>query len=313
MSSTLRRALCAAASLFFATSSFAHVSFDTGKAAPNSTVKAVLRVPHGCDGQPTLKVRVTIPDGVIAVKPMPKAGWTLDTALAAYSAPYQLYGEPVTEGVREIVWSGSLPDAHYDEFVFQARVTDKVPAGANLAFPVVQECASAKEEWTEIAAPGQDPHSLTMPAPTLVISEAPASTPVTFKAGAITVEQPWARATPGGAKVAGGYLRVTNTGSTPDRLLGGTFERAGKVEVHQMSMTNDVMRMAPVEGGLEIGPGETVELKPGGFHLMFLDMAGALKAGETIRGTLDFEKAGAVTLKYSVRGMSGDASSEHKH
>ena len=80
-----------------------------------------------------------------------------------------------------------------------------------------------------------------------------------------------------------------------------------------MRVDGDVMRMKPVEGGLEIGPGATVELKPGGYHLMFMDLKQPLKEGETIKGTLVFEKAGSVAVEYAVRGMSGAASSEHKH
>jgi copper(I)-binding protein len=105
--------------------------------------------------------------------------------------------------------------------------------------------------------------------------------------------------------VGGGYLRITNTGNTPDRLTGGTFALAGRVEVHQMSMSGDVMRMAPVAGGLLIAPGETVELKPGGFHLMFMDLKEPLKEGRAVTGTLVFEKAGPVAVSYSVRGIGG--------
>ena len=68
----------------------------------------------------------------------------------------------------------------------------------------------------------------------------------------LTLAQPWSRATPGGAKVGGGYLSITNTGAASDRLIGGSFPLASKVEVHEMRMEGDVMRMKPVEGGLEI-------------------------------------------------------------
>jgi len=71
-------------------------------------------------------------------------------------------------------------------------------------------------------------------------------------AGALKIGHPWSRATPNGAKVAGGYLTVTNTGAEPDTLIGGTFAAAGRVEVHRMSMEDGVMKMAPVEGGLVI-------------------------------------------------------------
>jgi copper(I)-binding protein len=73
------------------------------------------------------------------------------------------------------------------------------------------------------------------------------------------------------------------------------------------------MRMKPVEGGLEIKPGATVELKPGGFHLMFMDLKEPLKEGQSVKGTLSFEKAGTIEVEYTVRGMGGAAPAEHKH
>src|SRR6476661_3615103 len=98
-------------------SALAHITLENQGAAIGSTYKAVLRVAHGCEGSPTLKVRVRIPEGVIAVKPMPKPGWDLDSVEGAYKQPYDYYGAPTTEGVREIVWTGRLLDKHYDEFV----------------------------------------------------------------------------------------------------------------------------------------------------------------------------------------------------
>jgi copper(I)-binding protein len=135
-----------------------------------------------------------------------------------------------------------------------------------------------------------------------------------YKAGSLVIEAPWSRATPGGAKVAGGYLRVVNTGAEPDRLVGGTAAVAGKLEIHEMSMHGDVMRMRHLENGLEVKPGESVELKPGGFHLMFTDLKRPLKEGETIRGTLVFEKAGTVAVEYAVRSVGARAGGhEHRH
>jgi len=219
----------------------------------------------------------------------------------------------VSEGVTDIVWIGSLDDGHYDEFVFQARFTDAYQPGATVYFPVVQECDGAVEEWTQVPAAGEDPHSLKSPAPGVRIVAATGAAPAMVKAGSLTLEQPWSRATPGGAKVGGGYLRITNTGTVPDRLTGGSFPLASKVEVHEMRLEGDVMRMKAVEGGLEIKPGATVELKPGGFHLMFMDLKEPLKEGQTLKGTLTFEKAGAVEVEYNVRGMGGAAPAEHKH
>ncbi len=92
-----------------------------------------------------------------------------------------------------------------------------------------------------------------------------------FKAGQIVVTQPWSRATPAGAKVAGGYMTITNKGTEPDRLIGGSLSAAGKAELHEMKMEGGVMRMRPLPNGLEIKPGQTVKLEPSGNHIMFED------------------------------------------
>jgi copper(I)-binding protein len=138
--------------------------------------------------------------------------------------------------------------------------------------------------------------------------EAPAAADASYRAGDLLIEQPWSRATPGGAKVAGGYVRITNKGTTPDRLVGGSFAAAGRMEVHEMSVTDGIMRMKPVEGGVAIPPGATVELKPGGYHAMFLDLQHPLKQGDTVQGTLQFEKAGSVPVTYRVLGMGAQSS-----
>jgi copper(I)-binding protein len=130
-----------------------------------------------------------------------------------------------------------------------------------------------------------------------------AAAPATYKVGNLVIATPWARATPKGAPVAGGYLSITNNGSEPDRLIGGSFAAAGHLEVHEMSMDNGVMRMRPVRGGLEIKPGQTVELRPGGYHLMFMGLKQQLKPGDTVKGTLDFAKAGKVEVAYPVRPL----------
>jgi len=129
--------------------------------------------------------------------------------------------------------------------------------------------------------------------------------PVSYKVGSLTITAPWARATPEGAPVAGGYLTITNNGSEPDRLVGGSLAAAARFEVHEMAIQNGVMRMRPVAGGLEIKPGETVELKPGGYHVMFMGLRQRLKAGETVTGTLEFARAGKVEISYAIRPMGG--------
>jgi len=136
----------------------------------------------------------------------------------------------------------------------------------------------------------------------------------TFKVGAIVIEAPWTRATPGGAQVGGAYLKVTNTGAEADRLIGGSLPTAAAVEVHEMSMADGVMKMRKLEQGLEIKPGQTVELKPGGFHIMFMGLREGLKQGPPIKGILVFEKAGSIEVEYSVApigAQSGGAPQKH--
>jgi len=121
------------------------------------------------------------------------------------------------------------------------------------------------------------------------------------------ISNAWTRATPGGAKVGGGYLTIENKGTMADKLIGGTTTVAGKLEVHQMSMSDGVMKMHPVEGGLTIEPGKTVKLAPGGYHLMMVDLKQPFKQGETVPVTLQFEKAGKVAVSLNVQGIGGAA------
>jgi copper(I)-binding protein len=149
------------------------------------------------------------------------------------------------------------------------------------------------------------------------IADAMAQAPATYRAGTIVVEGPWSRATPGGAKVAGGYMRITNAGSEPDRLVGGSTVVAERFEVHRSTVSDGIARMEPVTGGLEIAPGQTVELKPGSMHAMFVNLRQGLKPGETVKGMLVFEKAGVLKLEYWVGGIGAQAApaaaNAHQH
>jgi copper(I)-binding protein len=135
-----------------------------------------------------------------------------------------------------------------------------------------------------------------------------------FKGGSIVVEQPWIRATPAGAKVAGGYMTIVNNGREADRLVGGSMPRSGRVEVHESSTEQGVMKMREIAGGLEIKPGQKVQLKPGGIHVMFMDLNAPLKSGETLKGELRFEKAGTMEVEYKVApvGARGPERSGHQ-
>jgi periplasmic copper chaperone A len=139
----------------------------------------------------------------------------------------------------------------------------------------------------------------------LLIAALAASTALAtdYKAGAIVISNPWARATPSGASAGAGYFTVTNTGTTPDRLVAVTSEAASNADIHEMSMVNGVMQMRPLKDGLELKPGETVTLKPGGQHVMMTGLKQPFKLGDHIKGTLTFEKAGKVDIEYDVKGI----------
>lgn len=122
----------------------------------------------------------------------------------------------------------------------------------------------------------------------------------TFRVGAIVIEAPWTRATPGGAKVAGGFMTVRNTGTEADRLVGGTFPHAPRVEVHEMAVIDGTMRMREMRGGIEIPAGGSVQLRPGGYHMMFMDLSQPVRTGAPARGTLVFQRAGTVEISYDV-------------
>jgi uncharacterized protein YcnI len=146
----------------------AHVELEHDKAPAGSLYKAVLMVPHGCAGSPTIALRVQIPEGLLGVKPMPKPGWKVTTTSSKLSQPVRYEGAEITEEVREIEWSGgSLPDSFYDEFVFIAQLPDEPER--LIYFPVVQQCAKGVVRWIDIPAEGQSRDDLKTPAPALML------------------------------------------------------------------------------------------------------------------------------------------------
>ncbi|HWA18245.1 MAG TPA: copper chaperone PCu(A)C [Devosia sp.] len=128
-----------------------------------------------------------------------------------------------------------------------------------------------------------------------------------FSTGPVTVSGAYLRATPPGAKAAGAYLTLTNTGTESDTLLGATSEAAAEIAVHSMSMNNGVMEMAPVEGGLPIPPGGSVALEPKGFHLMLTGMDQPFVEGACVQMVLHFEKSGDLPIELNVGGFAQNA------
>lgn len=125
-------------------------------------------------------------------------------------------------------------------------------------------------------------------------------------AGTLVIHQPWTRATPRGAQIGGGYLTIENKGGVSDRLIGGSFEDSNAFELHAMSMDGGVMRMRPL-GPLEVPAGGSVTLEPSGKHIMFTGLKHGLTKGETIAGTLVFEHAGTVPVRFQVEGIGAKA------
>ena len=146
---------------------FAHIGLEPKQATVGSSYKAVFAVPHGCAGSATTKIRVQIPEGVIAAKPMPKAGWEVEAINGKFATEYDFHGNKVSEGVKEVVWSGGkLPDHQYDEFVVSTFLTDGLKPNTTLYFPVVQECEQGVSRWIDIPKEGEaHGHGSKSPAP----------------------------------------------------------------------------------------------------------------------------------------------------
>jgi copper(I)-binding protein len=131
-----------------------------------------------------------------------------------------------------------------------------------------------------------------------------------YTAGTLKIGHPWSRATVAG-QPGGGFLKIENTGKTPDRLLGGSTPAAERVELHTMAMDGNVMRMREVPA-IDLPPGQTVVLEPGRLHLMLMGLKAPLKADTKVPLTLKFEKAGEVQveLKVEAADFGGPA---HQH
>jgi periplasmic copper chaperone A len=168
--------LGAAGVLLFSCTAFAHVTLETAQAQVGAGYKAVLQVGHGCAGSPTTAIRIRIPEGVIAVKPMPKPGWKLEVVTGKYPRTYNLaHGAKLSEGVTEVSWSGgNLPEAYYDEFVFTATIAADMKPGQSVYFPTVQQCEKGVHRWIEIPAAGAQGHGgAGEPAPGLLLVPPP--------------------------------------------------------------------------------------------------------------------------------------------
>ncbi|WP_061937600.1 copper chaperone PCu(A)C [Aureimonas sp. AU22] len=133
-----------------------------------------------------------------------------------------------------------------------------------------------------------------------------------FKAGDLTIDHPSSRPTPPAARVGAGYVSIRNDGAEPDRLVGGSADVAGRFEIHASTVEDGVARMRRVEGGIVLEPGATIKLASGGSHIMLLDLKEPIVKGQSFDGTLVFERAGTVPVRFSVEGL-GVATTSFSH
>ncbi len=325
MSNTKVFQLAALFAVLAAGSAHAHATFTSPTVTAESYAVIELQIPHGCDGKATNEVHLKLPEGFVFAKPQPKAGWELEIIRGEYEKSYDDHGTAVNAGPVEIRWKGGeLPDEFYDTFVVRGKVSG-VAADEKLAFPTTQFCGSdATVAWTDIADEGVDPHSLESPAPVLTVaakatakhgshgshgSEPQAAASV--MAGDLQLEDAFTKAMLPGQPVGGGFVTVHNGGSQDDRLVKATSPVADRVELHEMAMQGDVMKMRKLDTGIVVPAGGAVELKPGGLHLMFMDVKTPFKEGDSVPVTLTFETAGDVEIMLPVRSASPAGHDHH--
>jgi len=149
--------------------------------------------------------------------------------------------------------------------------------------------------------------ALTAPLASLAVALAFPAAAHDYKLGSLEIVQPWTRATPSTAQTGGGFLTITNKGTTPDRLISARSTASDKVEVHEVKMDGNVMKMRELEKGLEIPAGATVMLKPGSFHIMFVGLKAPFAKDTKVPVTLVFEKAGSFDVPFTVQAMGASA------
>lgn len=159
----------AAALLALCSPALAHIVLQVKGAQVGATYRAVLVVGHGCGDEATTGVRVQVPEGFYNVKPLPKAGWTRATVTGPYETSFLNHGTEITEGVKEITWSGgSLPNDFFDEFTFRGTFGAELEEGSTFYFPVIQTCGTLEDAWIDQSSDD----AVEFPAPSVTLSPA---------------------------------------------------------------------------------------------------------------------------------------------
>lgn len=282
--------------------SFAHVTLPPGGATAGSDYEAAFRVGHACEGaNSTTGITVRLPKGFALSDAQARKGWTLDVRKAT--------GSHVGDDAGEVRWTAetpqsALPTKERAEFL----VRGKLPAKPGvLWFKVLQTCDTGNADWAQVPATGTSTEGLASPAARLDVL-APG-------VAAVDVRDAWIRASVPGQSGTGAFMKLTAPSGA--RLVGASTPAAGVAEVHEMKMDGDTMRMRAA-GPVELPARQTVELKPGGYHLMLMDLKQPLSNGATVPVTLRFEDAKgqktALELNVPVlAGAAAPAGGEHKH
>jgi len=274
----------------------AHVSLETPIAEPGVAYQGVLRVGHGCDGSPTTALKMRLPAGFADARALPKVGWTIEAKAGVVSW---------TAAAKDVV----LPPNQRGEFPFTVTAPRKP---GNEWVKVLQTCEKGTQDWADVPATGTSTAGMKTPAMLLNVLA-----PREFAMAKMLprVEGGWVRGTVAGQSGTGAFMRFT--ASEPVTLVSVATPVAGTAEVHEMKMEGDVMRMRAVPK-LDLPAGQTIELKPGGYHLMLTDLKQALQKDTVVPVTLVFRNARGlesrmdVSLPVQMQGPDG-AAGGHKH
>jgi len=261
------KTIAASAVLTGSAASFAHVVLQPGPALAGSTYDAAFKVGHACkDARSTTGLTVRLPRGFVLQEVPARAGWKVDVDRS---------------GTGTVRWTAdsaaqALPGDRKSEFLLRGTLP---AAPGPLYFAVLQTCDVGSADWAQLPT-GAAGETLPFPAARLNVV-APGSAPVDASGA-------WVRAAVPGQSGTGGFMKLA--AGVPLKLVGVATPAAGVAEVHEMKMEGDTMKMRAVPA-LELPARQTVELKPGGYHLMLMDLKQPIAAGNVIPLTLTFEDA----------------------
>ncbi|MDP9994774.1 copper(I)-binding protein [Variovorax boronicumulans] len=293
------KTVAACAMLAGAAAALAHVTLPPGGATVGSDYNAAFRVGHACEGATaTTGLAVRLPKGFVLTDAQARKGWKLDVQKNAGDGEVRWTAETAQD---------ALPGKERSEFVLRGKVPG---TPGTLWFKVLQTCDVGVADWAEVPTSGNSTAGLKSPAAKLnVVAQGVAT---------VDVRDGWVRQSVPGQSGTGAFMKLT--APTGAKLVGISTPAAGVAEVHEMKMEGDTMKMRELAGGLDLPAGQTVELKPGGYHVMMMDLKGALAKGATVPFTLKFEDAKGVKTALDVtlpvgapEGADAGGAHQHKH